>query len=243
MLLRKFAFAALLASAVGVADRASAGVSLLITDNDATPNNATVAAGGTVTIQVRLLSTTSATTDASTGEAYYLKQSTGQTGVFSITSYDVTSSVHNDPISTQIKPYNSPTDNAVVDPTGGNNVLNPTNAVDMGAGGSSISNNYTTFNPGLLAIVKLAVAPNTPVGQYTITTGPNGSAHYGYTDPNFGDDNFVAAPTTLSNGTTPMPYTDTFTINVTAAPEPASLALFGAVATFGLIRRRRTAAV
>jgi hypothetical protein len=217
------------------ASNAFAGVSLLLTDGDASPSSTTVTAGNSFPVNVTVLSTSTAPADQVIGFNYFLNQTSGPTpGVFTITSRNTSGGGApgaNNPFSFVIN-----TDSQVLDNSGPtfNATLNPRNNVDLGASlndvTKAVGKNNTPFNPYLVAAYTLAVSPNAAPGVYTITTfSPAGQ---GYSDAQFNDRLFSAPPANT-------PYNQTFSVTVVAAPEPTSAMLIGAVIVgFGFRRRR-----
>jgi hypothetical protein len=222
------------AAAIGlfVSGSAFGAVSLLFTDNDATPTATSVAPGGTFNVSVVLSSTSSASTDQVIGLQYFLQSSGPQAGIFTITNR--TTPPSGDP-SNPFSDFTNP--NATV-LAAGNATLNPRNNNDLGAVLDNVnspkSNNFgngtTTFNPALVANYTIAVSPSAAPGTYTLSFVGTASTPLEYTNPAFADLAFSAP--------TGGPLLSTFTV---AIPEPASLMALGGVGLL-LVRRRRRAA-
>ena len=143
---------------------ASALVRLELVDNDATPASTTVLPGASFTVTARLVSTQAS--EQITGADYYLSVSGAGAGKFRITGRDTTGSAFSD----LIKANNG--DNGanpgVLDAAF--SVLNPRNALDLGASVTNVG----APNPGnsthLLAFYTISVPSNTPTGTYTLST-------------------------------------------------------------------------
>jgi hypothetical protein len=226
----RWSFAAVL-SLVPVLHSA-ASVSLVFSDNDATPNITTVIAGQSFNVGVKLISTSSASVDQVQSVDYFLQSTGPQAGIFTLTNRDATTgnpspNPFDDFLNTNAVALNPP-----------DAKLNPRNNVNLAAFlrdvkapiGNNYGNGTTTYNPALVANYTIAVAPNAAAGTYTLSTFTN----VGYSDANFTDHPFSAPPTGSPNG-------NTFTVVVVAAPEPSTALLFGIGSLGMLLRRRRRA--
>ena len=227
--------------------QAMAGLSLVLSDNDATPSVTSVFRGNTFNVSVKLISTTSNVADRFVGGSYQLSGPViGIGNVFTLISRDEVGIPANNTII-----YNN--DNTVVlDNTAANGFparLNPTNGVDQNTGdlggsfpGSSpvpISNtnpNGATVagasNSALIANYSILVAPNAPAGNYTLTIVPITVTVYD-SSTNLAADGFYSTAPSNSQ------IQNSFVVTV-AVPEPSSILLLGmGVSTLGLRRRRR----
>jgi hypothetical protein len=235
--LKSFLLIAAVAVGMVSASNAFAGVSLLLTDGDASPSSTSVGAGGSFPVSITVLSTSTAAADQVIGFNYFLQSSGPAPGVFTITSRNTSNTGKpgdNNPFSFLIN-SDAQAGFPAGSPTTADAILNPRNNVDLGASLNDVTkaignNNTPSFSPFLVAAYTLAVSPNAPAGTYTLTTfSPAGQ---GYSDGQFNDRLFSAPPA----GT---PYTQTFTVTVT--PEPSSAMLIGGAFAGLVLRRRRRA--
>jgi hypothetical protein len=143
-----------------VSTTADAGVSLLITDNDATPTSTTVATGKSFPISVKLESDTSSANDGVLGIDYFLNASTA--GLFTLVSRNSTtvSSAFPSTIST--------------DGTVANSLLNPQNNTDLGG---TVNDVTMPVSAGTFEVADfvISVAATTPAGLYTIALTDGGA--------------------------------------------------------------------
>jgi hypothetical protein len=205
---------------------AMAAVSLILTDNDGTPQATTINKTTTTTfnVTVNLNSTSTATGDTASGVDYFLQiagPAGGTSGQFKITTRSVTSSAFPDTFKSDATVATSP-----------DNLLNPQDANDLGGvvNSPSATTNTTggpvangTFN---VANYTLTIDPQTPNGVYTLSTFSNpGTGYQGPAANGFADAQFSAQ--------------GTFTVTVT--PEPSSAMLLGAGVLGMALRRRRRA--
>jgi hypothetical protein len=223
-----------IALAIFPALNSAGGVSLVFSDNDATPNATTVVAGQSFNVAVKLISTSSASTDQAVAVTYVLQSTGPQAGTFTLTGRDATTG---NPSANPFSDFVNPNSQVLNPPDA---KLNPRNKIALDAVAAdpkvSVGNNYgnglTTYNPALVATYSIAVDPNATPGVYTLTTFSNPGT--GYSDPGFNDRTFVAPPVGSPNG-------NSFTVTVVAAPEPSTAILFGIGSVGMLLRRRRRA--
>jgi hypothetical protein len=212
--------AGFLVFSAGYATSATALVRLELVDNDATPTSTTVLPGASFTVTARLVSTL--TSEQITGADYYLNVSGAAAGKFRITGRDTTGSTFSDLI--KANSGDNGANPGVLDAAF--SVLNPRNALDLGASIAYVN----APNPGnstyLLAFYTISVPINTPNGTYALST---------LSEPGTG---WVGAAPLFNEAA--FSQHGSFTVTVQAAgqvPEPTgALAVAGAMM---LGRRRR----
>lgn len=219
----RFAALALVAAAAVLlyANQARAAVSLVLSDNDATPQAATVARGGSINVSVLLTSTS----EKVTGLDYYLQAAGAAAGKLRITARSLTGTSFSDVF--RADTGDNAANAGVLDSSV--SLLNPRNGVDLGA---SIANVANALSAGTytVATYTLSIDPATSPGTYTLSTlSPTGAGWTG------------AAPT-FADGT--FSSQGSFALTVTTGvggvvPEPSSaVLLLGAMIPVFLRRRR-----
>ncbi len=154
---------------------ARAAVSLVLTDNDASPQSAMLVPGGTITLTLNLVSTAEQTI----GLDYFLEVSAstpGGSGFFTLTNRSLAGSTYNDPYF----------DNATVTMTPGS-ILNPRNDSDLGALVSDF-NNPNGAGTFFVANLTLSLSASLPPGTYRINTFSVPGT--GYVTPSFTESDF-----------------------------------------------------
>jgi hypothetical protein len=191
---------------------ASGTVSLVLTNNTATPQVSTVSAGSSFSVVLELLSSAQ-----TTGIDYFLQDRTYTSGAarFRIVSRtEITGGIYGpgDAFHTDAQVAAVPSAN-----------LTPRNGLDLGA---SLSDPTVPTPPGTYPISTyvISVSPTTPAGTYFIDSFSQGN--FGWTDvgPNFNSHAFD--------------QNASIEVNV-VAPEPAGIAVLGAGGLLALCRRRR----
>ena len=193
---------------------ADASVSLSFTNSGATSTS--VKAGSSFPVEVKLTSTSNAAADQVTAVDYYLQASTSN--IFTIASRNTTTD------GSAFGFTYSP--DASVSLAGAGPAMNPRNSTDLGGSQTVITDPPVQNTTVVVADFTISVAANAPLTTYTITTFS--LANTGYSDASNSNHTFASA--------------GTYTVTVTASPEPgmAGLALFGGIAF--LCRRGRRAA-
>jgi len=197
----------LLGCAVFPVASASAAVNLTYSDRDATPTSRSVAQGATFPLAVLLASTTTSSADKAAGVDYYIHASSSN--VFTIVSRNTTTD------------GSSFTDTIQNDSAVANIGINP----ETGDLGGSVPNQAVPVTNGTFTVADyvISVNPAAATGGYTLSFNSISSYSQPASGNTFNDTNF----TTLG----------TFSVTVTAAPEPSvALPLIGMAIVFS--RRR-----
>jgi hypothetical protein len=203
-----------LAAATLPASAAFGNVSLVLTDNDATPNSTTVIGGSAFTVALNLVSTAENTT----GVDYFFKDAdfNSTTGVVHmvITGRDATTSTY--------VPFRSNGDALATSSAS----LNAINAIDLGGGLNDVStpNGTGSF---LLANFTIAVPLNVTSGTYHLVTSDN---------PSVGGQDVYQQDQAHGFAGHAFDSEASFTVNV--IPEPAAAGVF-VIGAMGLLGRRR----
>jgi hypothetical protein len=137
---------------LGAASQARASVSLVLTDNDATPQAVTVQAGQSYNVTLNVVSTS----EKLTGVDYFFQVDSAAAGKMSITQRNTSASQFSDPL--------------ILDSQAAGAILGPgQSSTDMGATVTNVSNALTA-GTYLLGQYTINVDPSITPGTYTLST-------------------------------------------------------------------------
>lgn len=194
----------------GAASQARAAVSLVLTDNDATPDAVTLNAGQSYTVTLNVTSTS----EKLTGVDYYFQLSGAAAGMMSITQRNISASQFSDPLLL---------DSSVTGPIQGA----AQSTTDLGATVNNVSNALTA-GTYLLAQYTIAVDPSLAPGTYTLSTWALPGSGAVMEAPTFNEKAF--------DGQAAFTVTVAPTV---ATPEPTAVALLGFGGLLRRRRKRR----
>jgi hypothetical protein len=201
---------------------ASGLVRLELVDSDATPNSATVVAGQNFTVTARLVSTSAG--EQITGVDYYLNVSGAAAGKFRLVDRNTSGSTFSDLI--KANSGDNGANPGVLDTAF--SVLNPRNALDLGASIANVNAPAPGNNSYFLAFLTLSIPANMTPGTYTLTTT---------SEPGTG---WVAGAPLFTESAFSQQGSFVVVVNASGSvPEPVSLGFVGLGGVMMLARRKR----
>lgn len=165
---------------------AQAAVNLSIAGNGGA-SSVTLSHGGSFSVTLNLTSTA----ESLTGVDYYFNISSGGSGLVRLTGRDLTGSAFSDP--NLVNTGDNASSPGVLDANF--SLLNPTNSLDLGATLSNVgvalpANTGSNPSSYLLGTYTFSVDPNTPPGNYTLTTSSLPGSGVVTQAPNFSEQAF-----------------------------------------------------